>query len=129
MSKHIIVQDAATPKTFERYTSMPEGALYAFDQSIDTRRPYFKTPVKGLYLASASTFPGGGIEAVVISGMICAYDMLGVINIYGQHHSQTHWTKKSEKDARVLSFIRKLFFIKELYKGHCQRSRESYNSI
>jgi len=75
LSRHIIVQDAATPKTFERYTSMPEGALYSFDQSIGTKRPYFKTPIKGLYLASASTFPGGGIEAVVISGIICANDI------------------------------------------------------
>jgi len=75
LRKHIIIQDAATPKTFERYTSMPEGALYAFDQSIGVKRPYFKTPIKGLYLASASTFPGGGIEAVVMSGMICANDI------------------------------------------------------
>ncbi len=75
LSKHIVVQDAATPKTLERYTSMPEGAIYAFDQSINTKRPYFKTPIKGLYLASASTFPGGGIEAVVISGIICANDI------------------------------------------------------
>lgn len=77
LSQHIIVQDVTTPKTFERYASMPEGAIYAFDQSIDTRRPYFKTPIKGLYLASASTFPGGGIEAVVISGIICANDICG----------------------------------------------------
>ncbi|KUK01332.1 MAG: phytoene desaturase family protein [Methanobacteriales archaeon] len=75
LSKHIIVQDAATPKTFERYTSMPEGALYSFDQSIEVKRPYFKTPIKGLYLASASTFPGGGIEAAAMSGMICANDI------------------------------------------------------
>jgi len=75
LRRHIIVQDAATPKTFERYTSMPEGALYSFNQSIEVKRPYFKTPIKGLYLASASTFPGGGIEAVVISGMICANDI------------------------------------------------------
>ncbi len=75
LSKHIIVQDAATPRTFERYTSMPEGALYSFDQSMGVKRPYFKTPIKGLYLASASTFPGGGIEAVTISGMICANDI------------------------------------------------------
>ena len=75
LGEHILVQDAATPKTFENYTSMPEGAIYAFDQSIDTKRPYFKTPIKGLYLASASTFPGGGIEAVVISGWICANDI------------------------------------------------------
>jgi len=75
LSEHVIVEDAATPKTFERYTSMPEGAIYAFDQSINTKRPYFKTPIKGLYLASASTFPGGGVEAVVISGIICANDI------------------------------------------------------
>lgn len=75
LSKHIIVQDAATPKTFERYTSMPEGAIYAFDQSIEVKRPYFKTPIRGLYLVGASTFPGGGIEAVVISGIICANDI------------------------------------------------------
>ncbi|MDW7971003.1 MAG: NAD(P)/FAD-dependent oxidoreductase [Nitrososphaerota archaeon] len=77
LSKHIIVQDAATPKTFERYTSMPEGAIYAFDQSIDVKRPYFKTPIKGLYLVGASTFPGGGIEGVTISGIICANDICG----------------------------------------------------
>jgi len=75
LSKHILVLDAATPKTFERYTLMPEGAIYSFDQSIKTRRPYFKTPVKGLYLASALTFPGGGIEAVTIAGIICAHDI------------------------------------------------------
>ena len=55
---------------------MSEGAIYAFDQSKDTKRPYFKTPIKGLYLASASTFPGGGIEAVVIAGRICANDIM-----------------------------------------------------
>lgn len=75
LSKHIVVEDAATPKTFERCTTMPEGALYAIDQSIGAKRPYFKTLIKGLYLAGASTFPGGGIEAVVISGMICAKDI------------------------------------------------------
>ncbi|MEM2636806.1 MAG: NAD(P)/FAD-dependent oxidoreductase, partial [Candidatus Korarchaeota archaeon] len=75
LSKHIVVQDAATPKTFERYTSMPEGAIYAFDQSIGIKRPYFKTPIKGLYLVGASTFPGGGIEATTISGIICANDI------------------------------------------------------
>jgi Phytoene dehydrogenase and related proteins len=75
LSKHIVVQDAATPRTFERYTSMPEGAIYSFDQSINTKRPYFKTPIKSLYLVGASTFPGGGIEAAVISGIICANDI------------------------------------------------------
>jgi len=54
---------------------MPEGAIYSFDQSINTKRPYFKTPIKGLYLVGASTFPGGGVKAAVISGIICANDI------------------------------------------------------
>ncbi len=75
LKSRIVFQDAATPKTFEAFTSMPEGAIYSFDQSISVKRPYFKTPIKGLYLASASTFPGGGIEAVAISGTICAKEI------------------------------------------------------
>ena len=77
LSKYIEVVDSATPKTMERYCSMPEGAIYSIDQSINVKRPYFKTPIRGLYLVGASTFPGGGIEAVVISGIICAHDICG----------------------------------------------------
>ncbi|RLE72917.1 MAG: all-trans-retinol 13,14-reductase [Thermoprotei archaeon] len=78
LREHIIIMDAATPHTFERYTLNYRGAIYAFDQSMDAPpRPYFKTPVKGLYLAGASTFPGAGIEAVTISGVIVARDIVG----------------------------------------------------
>ena len=34
LRQKISVQDVATPKTFERYTSIPEGAIYVFDQSV-----------------------------------------------------------------------------------------------
>ncbi len=78
LSDHIVWVEAATPKTFERFTLNPNGAIYGLDQSIDApERPYFKTPIEGLYLAGASTFPGGGIEAVVISGIIAANDISG----------------------------------------------------
>ena len=73
--KHIVVQDTATPRTLERYTSMPEGALYCFEQSSDIKRPNFKSPIKGLYLSSASTGYGGGIESVVMTGIICSHDI------------------------------------------------------
>lgn len=76
IAKHIVVQETATPRTFEKYTGMPEGALYAFDQSEAKNRPYYKTPLTGLYLASAST-SGGGIEAVTITGIECAHDIMG----------------------------------------------------
>lgn len=77
LGKYVVVLDAATPKTFERCTSIPKGAIYVFKQSIETRRPYFKTPVKELYLVDASTFPGGRVEAAIISGIICANDISG----------------------------------------------------
>jgi len=78
LRRHIVIMDAATPITFERYTLNYRGAIYAFDQSIEAPpRPYFKTPIRGLYLVGASTFPGGGIEAVTISGMIAARDIMG----------------------------------------------------
>jgi all-trans-retinol 13,14-reductase len=75
ISKHIIVTDGSTPRSFEKFTSMPEGAIYAFDQSIGKNRPYFKTPLKGLYLASASSH-GGGIESVIWAGIDCADDII-----------------------------------------------------
>ncbi len=77
LARSIAVLDAATPRTLESYTSMPEGALYGFDQSAGSRRPHFRAPIKGLYFAGASTFPGAGIESVVMSGVICANDIEG----------------------------------------------------
>ena len=78
LRSRIVVQDAATPLTFERYTLNPYGAIYALSQSTRApKRPYFKTPIRGLYLVGASTFPGAGIEAVVISGIIAANDISG----------------------------------------------------
>ncbi|MBU4270090.1 FAD-dependent oxidoreductase [Candidatus Dependentiae bacterium] len=74
-SKKIIFKDILTPKSYEKFTSMPEGAIYSFDFSENKNRPYFKTSVKGLYLASASV-SGGGVEAVIGSGMKCANDIL-----------------------------------------------------
>lgn len=77
LSEKVSTLDAATPRTLESYTSIPEGALYGFEQSAHTRRPHFRAPIKGLYFAGASTFPGAGVESVVMSGTICANDITG----------------------------------------------------
>jgi len=73
----ILEVDIETPHSFERYTGMPNGSIYSFDNSIGSMRPYFRTPVKGLYLASASTLYGGGVEAVIMSGIACYHDIVG----------------------------------------------------
>lgn len=77
LSDHVAVLDAATPRTLEGYTSMHEGAVYGFDQSLGSRLPHFRAPIKGLYFVGASTFPGAGVESAVMSGTICAQDIVG----------------------------------------------------
>jgi all-trans-retinol 13,14-reductase len=71
---HIVVQDSMTPITFQDLVNMPEGAIYGFDQSRVSVRPYFKSPISGLYLSNASS-SGGGVEAVVINGILCKHDI------------------------------------------------------
>lgn len=71
LSSMIEVRVAATPLTNWRYTKNPEGAIYGFEQSMDNaymNRIDNRTPVKGLYLASAWGNPGGGFGGVLRSG-------------------------------------------------------------
>lgn len=73
LSSMIEVKDSATPLTNWRFTRNSEGAIYGFEQSIDDaymNRINNRTPVKGLYLASAWGNPGGGYGAVLRSGEI-----------------------------------------------------------
>jgi prolycopene isomerase len=67
----IEVKDASTPLTNWRFTRNPEGAIYGFEQSMDNafmNRIDNRTPVKGLYLASAWGNPGGGFAGVLRAG-------------------------------------------------------------
>ena len=73
----IEVQDVSTPATFERYTDMPQGAMYVYNNVSELVRPHFKTPIDGLYLSSASTANGPGIEGVVMTGVMCAHEING----------------------------------------------------
>jgi len=71
LSSMIEVKEAGTPLTCWRYTGNPEGAIYGFEQSLDNafmNRIGNRTPVKGLYLASAWGNPGGGYGGVLRGG-------------------------------------------------------------
>lgn len=71
LSSMIEVQEAATPLTNWRYTRNTEGAIYGFEQSMDNaymNRISNRTPIKGLYLASAWGEPGGGYAGVLRGG-------------------------------------------------------------
>lgn len=67
----IEVMDAATPLTHRRYTKNPEGAVLGYEHSMDNYWIYRnknRTPIKGLYLASAWGSPGGGVSPVIRGG-------------------------------------------------------------
>ena len=79
LSSMIEVSEAATPLTNWRYTRNPEGAIYGFEQSMDNSfmdRIENKTPVKGLYLASAWGNPGGGFAGVLRSGQAAFVEIM-----------------------------------------------------
>jgi phytoene desaturase len=79
LSQHIVVQDAATPLTYERYTLNTMGAAmgWAFSPQMFMKRLEQKTPIPNLYLAGHWTMPGGGVPAVALSGLRAARMILG----------------------------------------------------
>ena len=71
LSSMIEVREAATPLTNWQFTRNPQGAIYGFEQSMDNsymNRINNRTPIKGLYLASAWGNPGGGFGGVLRAG-------------------------------------------------------------
>jgi len=65
-------QDMRTPLDFERELLLPEGSIYGLEMSVPNLgpfRPSWRSPViKNLYLAGASTNPGGGVPLVMNIG-------------------------------------------------------------
>ncbi|MEJ2587271.1 MAG: NAD(P)/FAD-dependent oxidoreductase [Deltaproteobacteria bacterium] len=71
LSDMIEVKVAGTPLTCWRYTGNTDGAIYGFEESMDNafmNRIRNRTPIKGLYLASAWGDPGGGFGGVLRAG-------------------------------------------------------------
>ena len=79
LRQNIEVMEIATPITFNRYTRNREGAFVGWannkDQTLLLRLKH-KSPIKNLYLASAWTFPGGGVNGAALAGAIVAKTIL-----------------------------------------------------
>ncbi len=79
LSSMIEVKEAATPLTNWRYTRNTEGAIYGFEQSMDNaflKRINNRTPIKGLYLASAWGNPGGSYTGALRGGEMTFQKMM-----------------------------------------------------
>ena len=71
LTSMIEVKEAASPLTNWSYTGNPGGAIYGYEQSMENaymNRIKNKSPVKGLYFASAWGNPGGGYAGVFRGG-------------------------------------------------------------
>jgi phytoene dehydrogenase-like protein len=66
---HIVYRQDGTPATVERYAWTNGGSIYGPKLGSGLEA---KTPIAGLVLAGSGVFPGAGVEAVAISGMIAA---------------------------------------------------------
>ena len=79
LSSMIEVREAATPLTNWRFTRNLQGAIYGFEQATNNtfyKRIQNRTPVNGLYLASAWGNPGAGYSAVLAAGQMAYQDIV-----------------------------------------------------
>ena len=68
----IIHQEAATPRTFAKYTAREQGIVGGIGQRVSTFGPFGianRTPVKSLWLVGDSTHPGEGTAGVSYSAL------------------------------------------------------------
>lgn len=78
IKNHIKVTELGTPRTMERYTNNPNGAVYGYSQTVKQAGKYrlsSNTPVNNLFLVGAWVNPGGGYEGSMASGMVVAQNI------------------------------------------------------
>jgi C-3',4' desaturase CrtD len=71
-SETIIHQEAATPRTFQRFTARAQGIVGGIGQRIPTFGPFGfanRTPINHLWLVGDSTHPGEGTAGVSYSAL------------------------------------------------------------
>jgi len=71
----VVLEMVGTPLTHKRFLRKPAGS-YGPRVVAPDMLPGHKTPLEGLHMCGDSTFPGIGVPAVVMSGHICANNLL-----------------------------------------------------
>ncbi len=68
--------EVGTSKTVEKYTLNPGGAVYGFAQTPERMGLKELSSIKNLHYASAWTRTGGGFSGAIMSGYMCAFNIL-----------------------------------------------------
>lgn len=76
LAKGTIIRRVVTPYTFAELANVPYGAIFGFDTIKSEIKPYFRAPVRGLYMSNASS-GGPGVDTVVKTGLTCGHDIMG----------------------------------------------------
>ena len=72
LENHIIYQEAATPRTFSRFTGRDQGMVGGIGMRVSTFSPFGfanRTPLKNIWLVGDCTHPGEGTAGVSYSAM------------------------------------------------------------
>ncbi|CAE8705979.1 unnamed protein product [Polarella glacialis] len=77
LRERVVLELVGTPLTHKRFLRKPTGTYGARVEAPDML-PGHKTPLEGFHMCGDSTFPGIGVPAVVMSGNICANNILSV---------------------------------------------------
>ena len=81
LKDHLLLVDAGSPATMQRYTLNSHGAAYGWDASpeqVGANRIGNRAPIAGLYFAGHWSSPGGGVYGACVSGMQAAQEILGI---------------------------------------------------
>ncbi|MBI4829446.1 MAG: NAD(P)/FAD-dependent oxidoreductase [Nitrospinae bacterium] len=78
-ARAVEVVEVGTPKTIMRFTANPGGAIYGFAQTPGQAGRFrlpVRSPLPGLYFASAWAMPGGGFTGALMSGWFASQEIL-----------------------------------------------------
>lgn len=69
----IVVKRLISPKDFQTDLHLYNGSIYGLSPAADPRAQFFhKTPIRGLYQAGQTTYPGFGVGFAALSGILAA---------------------------------------------------------
>lgn len=80
LDQRLVFQERISPFHLQKMTLNSRGAAFGYQPSPDQHlfnRPDIRTPMSNLYLASAWSRYGLGVEGAVTNGMLVARDILG----------------------------------------------------
>ena len=84
IKEHIVVLELGTPRTMERYTGNPKGAVYGYAQTVKQAgklRMSSKTSIENLSFVGAWTSPGGGYEGSISGGITEAIRISKILKV------------------------------------------------